>query len=925
MATIAGDKRRDFEAVLDSLISRVEGMETSAVQKVLPVLSQAQKELEKDLKRWKAGEDGDAKFTTQRYRNALVNIRNTLETLKRTEPALMEGLRIGSRTAGQLATDLLEEELVSLGYHFDGTIQPMNIDVAAAMADEDKLLITRFKSSAKKYSGDVRKRLVQELAVSKIRGETINEMTERLEKSLPKVFEGMRNSARRVARTETMNAYNSYHLKGIDAVHEIDPEIQKRWDSKLDWRRCPHCESLDGKAVAPDTNFKADWETRNAAGKVRKHNATHEKPPAHPNCRCVVVAWRSDWEMPPRKYQGKPEPRREAPDAKEARKPPAPLYGKVWLPGESAQARKKRLDRERVAVWRAKKQGKPIPPIVKPPDAPPPPERRPPPRRPPKPPPPGPPAPPPGGPVTVRPPKKRPPGPKVPPKPPPAVPPHERKGALFGDVWLPGETAEARKKRLARERVAVWRAKKTGKPVPQVVKHPGAMKEPPTGKKPPRKPPKRKPPKKPPPKEPPAKKWLPNVPRSGSIVYRKDYKGGQHKVVRDQATMTFFVRARGTSRKYSGTSANDVASFWFTYTKTKPKKPPKKKPPKPKKEKKEKPRKWLARAPAAGLTVYNKKTGDEYKVVRLHEYLFYASGSPVDPIEYKGFDSASIKRFWAKYTKRKSKKKKEEERVGVKTRGVPVKLDKLAKNLDRVPSVTPTSRGDEDFTPAGERVRREMKKLTVGEFKLADAERYGVMQVYAVGRQRAGTLAYHQGNKVVMGKQSHDDATAFMRKVEAGEATVRVADAKGMKVLVHEQIHACGPGRGWRTYQGAGKVLEEVSTEISARRIMREKFKGVLVREWGSNKSMAAIFSPKKTGSYQTWIDKVQKSIKDALGVTDTEAWDLLDDASMAYKQTDKNLETASQVVDEFMKKIPRDMTTAQKRDLRRKIKAIRL
>jgi hypothetical protein len=63
-------------------------------------------------------------------------------------------------------------------------------------------------------------------------------------------------------------------------------------------------------------------------------------PPAHPNCRCVLVAWRPEWDAPAPPAEQRPEPRPAAPPV---RKPGARDHHGVrpsWLSMEPAAARR---------------------------------------------------------------------------------------------------------------------------------------------------------------------------------------------------------------------------------------------------------------------------------------------------------------------------------------------------------------------------------------------------------------------------------------------------------------------------------------------------------------------------------------------------------------------------------------------------------
>jgi hypothetical protein len=261
-----------------------------------PVLLQAQRELEGQLRMWLLRENGEARFTTQRYRNALLAVRRAAGALRALDHNTAAALWTGAEGAGRLATAHLEKELLQFGAIFEGTIQPVSIDAAAVIARGEDLLVDRFDASSRLYAGSVRTTVVQELAVSRVKGETIFELTARLDRRLPHVFMGQRNAAERLARTETMQAYNVVHHQGLLEISKDDPDIIARWDGSFDGRRCPACGSLDGetKDVAKGEVFTAKWV---AGRKGHRHLTTRsvEHPPLHPNCRCVLTPWRADW------------------------------------------------------------------------------------------------------------------------------------------------------------------------------------------------------------------------------------------------------------------------------------------------------------------------------------------------------------------------------------------------------------------------------------------------------------------------------------------------------------------------------------------------------------------------------------------------------------------------------------------------------
>ena len=141
-------------------------------------------------------------------------------------------------------------------------------------------------SCSKPYSFP-QQQIRRQLAIGVARNETIDRMTERLRKmggprsidSASGLFSRFRYQAERLVRTEVMNAYNEVHHAGLELAKAQEPGIQKRWDATRDLRRCKICRGLHGKIAELDQLFD---------GKYRS-------APAHPNCRCVIVAWHVDW------------------------------------------------------------------------------------------------------------------------------------------------------------------------------------------------------------------------------------------------------------------------------------------------------------------------------------------------------------------------------------------------------------------------------------------------------------------------------------------------------------------------------------------------------------------------------------------------------------------------------------------------------
>lgn len=123
------------------------------------------------------------------------------------------------------------------------------------------------------------------------------------------------------------------------------------------------------------------------------------------------------------------------------------------------------------------------------------------------------------------------------------------------------------------------------------------------------------------------------------------------------------------------------------------------------------------------------------------------------------------------------------------------------------------------------------------------------------------------------------------------ESTKFYDSAGHFKTFVHEVVHNNGPFI-MKGYRGAGAVVEEVSTEVLARKVMTEYYglDPVLVKE---------------LGTYQDYIDSVVEVIKEEYKTDDETAYNILEEASSKYKSSTAEIEDPSRVTTLFAKGFP--------------------
>lgn len=284
--------------------SEVDKLSGVGLAQMSEILSAAQRELQADLARWLAKHGGSERFTSQVYRNALAQIQGSLRTISKKSPIIAQVLKRSGSVASQTAVKHLIAEVEKFSRLFEGSIRPIPFEAAAVIARGD-LLWPRFDTSAARYAGQIGDDIRKQLGIGVVRGESIDQLTARLarlggprgqvalqgklgspgvkaEYIAEGLFKRYRHWGERLARTETVNAYNTVAMDGIREAAEHDPGYVKRWDAALDARTCELCGLLDDEIAPVDGSF---------TGGIAQ-------PPRHPNCRCAVVLWRESWSRP---------------------------------------------------------------------------------------------------------------------------------------------------------------------------------------------------------------------------------------------------------------------------------------------------------------------------------------------------------------------------------------------------------------------------------------------------------------------------------------------------------------------------------------------------------------------------------------------------------------------------------------------------
>jgi hypothetical protein len=337
----AHEVRELFEAVS----AEIDRLPEPHLRALAPVMVQAEAELARDFTRWlRTIPGGEAKFTAQQLRVALVQLRAAMRRARGMSDALFGILQGAGEDAGHLALGHLARQAEKFGALFQGSMRALPFRPAAVLAKGDELLIRRFRSSSLRYGEHVAQDIQRQLAVGMVRGETFAQMTGRIQRlgghlavappsealtagnqMAAAVMGRNRSRAEMIVRTEAVNAYNVVADEAIGEATAEDPDYLKRWDATLDQRGCLRCRALHNTLRDHGKAFPGGM----------------QQPPAHPRCRCCLTFWHREWGAPPAIERDAPAAagatKKETVEVQKTPKAPAKIDRHVPRPVETVQ------------------------------------------------------------------------------------------------------------------------------------------------------------------------------------------------------------------------------------------------------------------------------------------------------------------------------------------------------------------------------------------------------------------------------------------------------------------------------------------------------------------------------------------------------------------------------------------------------------
>jgi SPP1 gp7 family putative phage head morphogenesis protein len=149
--------------------------------------------------------------------------------------------------------------------------------------DVERSLLRRYRLQSANYAIETIGAVETELARGLALGRTLQENMD----AIQPLIQGTEYQAERIVRTEMLEAHTRTSQEAMKEIAKDVPALRQQWYTAGTARVCDLCDGLHGKVREFGKPF----------GKKRERGKFVEimKPPAHPNCMCVVTPWHAEW------------------------------------------------------------------------------------------------------------------------------------------------------------------------------------------------------------------------------------------------------------------------------------------------------------------------------------------------------------------------------------------------------------------------------------------------------------------------------------------------------------------------------------------------------------------------------------------------------------------------------------------------------
>lgn len=267
-------------------------VEIRGVERLRPSYDHARVELERKLKHLVRGGKGQT-FQAHHVRQVLAQVVGAVHEVQK-------GIVTRLEDTGRVAADLAPRHLISaieqLQEHFKGAtpvLQPRQAAVfQRAYEGRAPSLLDHYESSSRLYGPPVIAKVRDQLTLSVLQGEGVDEAVDRVAGATGLVAD-QRWRAERIVRTESSFSYGVATQIGMDELSKQTPQMLKRLVATLDDRTGEDSKELNGQTVPVDQPFV--WVVKDSKGSPTGKVVRYMQPPGRPNDRELSIPWFSNW------------------------------------------------------------------------------------------------------------------------------------------------------------------------------------------------------------------------------------------------------------------------------------------------------------------------------------------------------------------------------------------------------------------------------------------------------------------------------------------------------------------------------------------------------------------------------------------------------------------------------------------------------
>lgn len=269
------------EDVIQGNIEQLESLEEKQAKRLLRSFRNVRQQLQDRLLTIPEGT-----FTEQQLHVTLIQVESAISAINHR---LKGDMNYSAEIFSERGIRDLSKEITKFSKKFQGSIQPINLNIDNLAQDSKNFLINKQTASIDAYSADLRSQITQNITNSLIMRDTTQRTVSGLVADVGKFFIGEEWKLTRIARTEMHGMYNFSKLKGMDQVQEDSiPDLKKSLMHPMDRRTGKDSVELarENPVVDIDEPFRFNW-----GGKER----VFQFPPDRPNDRAILVPFRESW------------------------------------------------------------------------------------------------------------------------------------------------------------------------------------------------------------------------------------------------------------------------------------------------------------------------------------------------------------------------------------------------------------------------------------------------------------------------------------------------------------------------------------------------------------------------------------------------------------------------------------------------------